>query len=495
MNRTAPLDLPRLVMRRALGVSLCAMLLAAVLGLLRANQNIEEEVDAAMGLAQVVARLGALPQLDDREAMRQLREALAAGPVRHLDLTLHDAHGHVLLRPAPPDTDADASPLAALYTLHRAWRSEPDRRRAAWTIPRPTGGAWTISLTPSHESERVEALSNLAAALALLLASIALLLAVMAWNVRRAFRPLAGLLAAIERMEHRDGLGVQHLPTMPIRELEAIAAALRHLVQALDGAEAGRRVLSQKMLTLQEDERSHLARELHDEFGQRLTALRLDAAWLTRQLAGRPEAQAVAQAMADRCGEVQRDIRDLLLRLRPLGPVGAEPPDAPLSLARLAQLLQDLVQGWPRGGLQIELRLLHSAGSTPPRPLTPAESEQTALPRGLALAVYRLSQEAVTNAARHAHARGICLELRLQDEPMASPQPGTCLIWTATDDGIGIDRPAEATPRGNGLAGMQERVWALGGTWSWGRPDRPAPGGPGLQLRARLPLAASHPLP
>ena len=85
---------------------------------------------------------------------------------------------------------------------------------------------------------------------------------------------------------------------MPIGELQAIATALRELANALEGAEQQRRVLSQQVLTLQEDERQRIARELHDEFGQRLTALRADAAWLARRIGQDPQAHAVVSAMA-----------------------------------------------------------------------------------------------------------------------------------------------------------------------------------------------------
>ena len=119
------------------------------------------------------------------------------------------------------------------------------------------------------------------------------------------------LLQAIAGIEGHDARQVQALPTMPTRELESLAAALRHLGAALDQAEAQRRQLSQQMLTLQEDERARLARDLHDEFGQRLTALRVDAAWLARQVAGDARLQQVVDGMAQQCALVQADIHQV----------------------------------------------------------------------------------------------------------------------------------------------------------------------------------------
>ncbi|MGY0197212.1 histidine kinase [Leptothrix sp. BB-4] len=483
-------------MRRVFAAGLAALLLAAVLGLARVNQNIEEEVDAAMSLASVMARLGSLDQVDDRSALAALRETLAAEGLRHLTLHIVDGHGRVILRPLP--APPDPAPLGWLYQLHRQMLSAPDGRRATWAVARPDGTRWVVSLAASHESERVEALNNLAGALALLLGCIGALLLAMAWNVRRAFAPLTGLLAAIGRLEHQDAAGVRELPRMPIRELESIATALRELVRALDAAETERRLLSQQVLTLQEDERQHLARELHDEFGQRLTALRLDAAWLGRRLDDQPDLHEVVAGMAERCAEVQRDIRDLLVRLRPLGPAAAdddgdgEGTDARLPLARLVQLLEGLVAGWQasstRDGAAAStrwtLRLRQSGADARPtdRPLDPALAEATRLPRELVLAVYRLSQEALTNAARHAQAREVELTLTLHPH---DTEP--TLDWSVRDDGIGLVDLGGARQRGNGLGGMQERVWALGGQWRLEPAENtPDAARPGLRLSARL---------
>ncbi|MDP4302481.1 histidine kinase [Leptothrix discophora] len=487
-------------MRRAFAAGLVALLLAAVLGLMRVNDNIEEEVDAAMSLASVMARLGTLDQVDDRSALAALRETLQQESLRHLTLHIIDSRGRVVLQPLPPPPDPVA--LGWLYALHRQTLSSPDGRRASWPVRRPDGRGWIVSLAASHESERIEAINNLAGALALLLGCIGALLLAMAWNVRRAFAPMADLLAAIDRVGQHDHDAVRQLPRMPIRELESVATALRALVQALDRAESERRLLSQQVLTLQEDERHHLARELHDEFGQRLTALRLDAVWLDRRLADQPdqaELQAVVAGMAERCAEVQRDIRDLLVRLRPLGPgddggeAGSESGDSGrLPLARLVQLLEGLVSGWqagaPPGPEPTVWRLVLRQRGHPGMvgdlalPLDPDVAASTRLPRELVLALYRISQEALTNAARHAQAGEVelALTLRLDRRPPV-------IEWSVRDDGVGLADPAGARPRGNGLGGMQERVWALGGQWSIGHATQDPDGRPrGLALSATL---------
>jgi two-component system sensor histidine kinase UhpB len=484
-SRRALLDLPRLVMRRAVLVGLVTILLALVVGLYRAQDAIDDEVEAAMTLAAIMARLGTLSAIDDTNAVESLRVLQADGRLRHLELELHTADGRRLL--SPPAEPASAVLPESLGQLHRRLLPTPDRRSVSWLVARPSGPPWTATLHASSEGERREALADLAGIFGVLLGGIAGLLLVMRWNMRRAFAPLAELLDAIGGIERQALEPVRRLPTMPIRELESIAMALRHLAAGLEQAEARRRLLSQKVHTLQEDERTRLARELHDEFGQRLTALRFDAAWLARQVADQPELLGVVQGMSARCAEVQQDIRQMLVDLRPFGPAGGEAATGALPLDRLCAMLDALVQGW------------RDTRSTTKFSLTldlPPGREAIELPLDLALTVYRISQEALTNAARHAQARHITLLLRL--EPAPDGQDRGWLHWSVRDDGVGLaGAAAAALQRGNGLGGMQERVWAQGGEWQVldGENARHGPDRPGLLLRARLPLKPPHAIP
>lgn len=472
---TPPLQLPRLVMRRAAVVATLVLLLALGLGLVRVAADIDEEVQAALSLADTLAQLQALSALDDARARAGLQRLQTAGPTRHLRLQVKDAQGRSLLAPSPDDTQP--WPWAWLLDLHRAW-SANDSRAVSWALNRPDGSRWTVVLQASHEGERAEALSNLLGMLALLLLCVAGLLLAMHANLRQALAPLQALLRAIARVEQGDTTAMRSLPAMPAAELDAVAQALRHLAQALEAAEAERRALGQRVITLQEDERSRLARELHDEFGQQLTALHVDAAWLVRRLHGDAQALEVVQSLTGHCRHIQHELKSVLARLRPLQGLAG---DDGMPVAALQDLLHSLVQGWqglppPAASVSLQLRLLDAPGA----PLH--------VPEPLALALYRITQEALTNAARHAGAQQVTVQLVWHAGTGDEAGAGR-LHWQVQDDGVGLADPAAALLRGSGLAGLHERLWALGAQLQLA-PARPGAARPGLRLQAGLVLPA-----
>jgi two-component system sensor histidine kinase UhpB len=484
------MDLPRAVMRGAFAVVALALLLGLVFGLWRARSDMRDELAGALQLARTSSVLAAASMQSDEALLAALRTASdSAEPTsltpgagdgmasRHLALRLTDGEGRV--RFAPPAEPPAPAWMTALSAVNARLFPPPADRSVSISLPRPEGPPWQAQWVASHDYEQSEAFAQLLESMLLLAACSAVLLLVMRWRMQRAFRPLAPLLAAIGRVERQDLSALRALPPMPFRELEAIAGALRHLGGALGEAEAQRRQLAAQMQTLQEDERSRLARELHDELGQQLTALRVDAAWLERRLVDLPELRTVVSGMAQQCERVQAEVRSLLGRLRPLGTaIGVEGHATAAtheSAERLRGLLASLVAAWEQSpGPATSFELRFDVEGLP---------WDVALPRELVLAVYRISQEALTNVARHAQAREAVLTVRLARAPHVE---AAVLDWRVEDDGVGLDHGA-AWQRGNGLAGIKERIWAAGGDLtieSVGEGTRK-----GLRLHASLPVA------
>jgi two-component system sensor histidine kinase UhpB len=510
-----PLDLPRLVMKRAALVALLALLIGLVLGFARAGRDIKEETGGALALASMLSELSRAAVLGDAELGAAVDRARADGALRHLKLRIVDARGVTRLAPAAQDQDAGTW-LRLLMTLQARWqgdaKAEAPLRTLAWPLARPAEASpWMLELTESREGERREAMGSLGWALLVAALASAAMLAAMAWNVRRAFAPLRLLVGRIAMLDERREPGAdepvngarrpvaarERLPAMPIRELQVVAEAVQRLDDSLAATQAQRRELSLKVLTLQEDERARLARELHDELGQRLTALRVDLAWLARRLGADAPAREVVDAMSAQCDQLQQDLRTMLRRLRPLGPSTAAGTHAVDEAAdQLPALLEPLVASWtrPRGDGPSAAGALSRGVSAPsvapgrPTPLTARSGGRERSERGgpiwrlrfeafdandrpqpwpgsppalvpgeLQRTVYRMSQEAMTNVARHAHAASASLVLTLRQTPDA-----TTLAWQVEDDGVGLADRDAAFARGSGLAGMRERAWAHG---------------------------------
>lgn len=236
---------------------------------------------------------------------------------------------------------------------------------------------------------------------------------------------------------------------------EQIADLLRGENQRLDALVQARTDelsnLASYLTNTREAEQARLARELHDELGSLLTAVKMDAAWLVRKLD--PEALAPYRERFDRL--LRTLDTGIALKRRLIDDL--RPP-----------LLQEL-------GLVAALRALgedFTAGDT--RIHLDLPDEDIALPPERALALYRIAQEGLTNIRKHAQARNVRLGLRLNAGRVA---------LSLADDGRGFD-PAQTSRRRHGLAGMRHRVQMFSGDFEVA--SRP---GEGTRITASIPAA------
>ncbi|HZW29298.1 MAG TPA: ATP-binding protein [Isosphaeraceae bacterium] len=226
-------------------------------------------------------------------------------------------------------------------------------------------------------------------------------------------------------------------------------------VTARRQAEAERHELMSRLVTAHEDERRRIARELHDSVGQLLTALTL-AVTTVREAAPLPPASDARLEEVERLAhQLGREVRDLAVRLRPpaLDDLGLD--------AALAQHLR----GWSTAvGIEVDYQ--------------PSGVQVQRLPPEVETAIYRVVQEALTNVARHAHARQVSVVVARHAGHVTA---------VVEDDGIGFDQEgAQHRPDGKrlGLLGMRERAALAGGTLEI--ESRP---GFGTTVIARFPVA------
>jgi len=272
--------------------------------------------------------------------------------------------------------------------------------------------------------------------------------------VSRALRPLNSLATAMSRVESGD-YSTRVTPAGP-PELAAICGRLNHLVEALGDAMEDRRQLAGRLVSLQDCERKEVARELHDEFGPYLFALRAHVSSLEVAIGGRgADAKVLLQqcrAMTEQLGALQQANRQILDRLRPIG----------LAELGLSEALSGLIRMWRQAHPETVVNLSVSASLT-------------ALDETTELTIYRVVQEALTNVFRHAGASSVAIAI----SPLDS-EAGTVRV-EVRDNGSGL--PADHKS-GLGTIGMRERVAALGGNVTMNSTAE------GLVIEARLPARA-----
>jgi signal transduction histidine kinase len=191
------------------------------------------------------------------------------------------------------------------------------------------------------------------------------------------------------------------------------------------------RDLSRRLLVAQDDERSRLARELHDDVGQQLTLLALDLGALKRGEDGRNDRVKLSEEALDRTYGIAKSLHDISYRLHP----------QKLRLLGLVAAIAGIRRDLPKS--EINVTFTH-------------ENVPAVLPPDLSLCLYRIAQEAVQNAFKHSGAREIAIRLAGDADR---------LTLTIDDDGVGFD-PASARGQGLGLLSMSERLEPFGGALS-----------------------------
>lgn len=439
---------------------LTVLFLAGLIGLQlgTVREAIREEVVAANRVAgQLLRRTVWLQAAQGTPAMAAYLQGL--GRVRANDIVLTGADGGLIYR-------SPASP-------YKAGRDAP-----AWfaALVAPPPSSQTVEFTDGrleiHADASRAVLDAWDAFVLLAGLGLALLLALQAlvfWLVGRTVQPFAQIVQGLDALQ-AGRLDVQ-LPPLPGREAGAIGTAFNRMVGALkqhieterravraEGQLSDQRELAHWLEHRLDQERRAIARELHDELGQSVTAMRSMALSLAQRGQG-SDAQA-ARLIADECGRLYDAMHGLIPRLAPLV----------LDSLGLADALADLAERTRAAHPGVVIDTTLALGELR---LTP----------DAALTLYRAAQEGTTNALRHGQARALRLQVAAE---------GHQVRLVLRDDGRGLapagqaGSPSAAARTGHhGLRWLAERAQALGGRLDLA----PRADGPGAQLTLTLPQA------
>jgi signal transduction histidine kinase len=234
--------------------------------------------------------------------------------------------------------------------------------------------------------------------------------------------------------------------------------ARRQAEQKLAQSHRQLRALSARLECMREEERTRIAREIHDELGQLLTGLKMDLRWIENRLSGQ-DAPASLNRVLDKVVEATELVDATISSVQKIA--ADLRPGALDTLGLAAAIQHEATRFQGRTGIAARVHVPE------PPPLVPGPA---------ATAVFRILQEALTNVARHAGGTEVTIDLR---------EEGERVVLQVRDNGRGL-RPVELEhPKSLGLLGMRERAMLLGGEMDFAS----GPGG-GTVVTLRLPRAA-----
>lgn len=270
----------------------------------------------------------------------------------------------------------------------------------------------------------------------------------------RELSPVNTILEGLEGIEKGDYR--LRLPHFKLPELNRIAEKFNHMAQVLQRSRDENRYLTQQSLKIQEQERRSLARELHDELGQSLSALKAVAVSIKNSGDVRDEkVRESAGAIIDFTDRMYSVARNMMRRLRP----------SILDELGLRRALQELTDQWNESYQNIFCHL-------------ECRYDIDSLDESLSINIFRIIQEALTNIARHAHATDAHVNIQINEDRNE-------LEINITDNGTGFKQ--QEHPIGMGLLGMRERVEAMNGGFDLHSRD-----GAGTTIMIRIPLSETQ---
>jgi two-component system, NarL family, sensor histidine kinase UhpB len=435
----------------ALSAAFVTVLIAAEIQSTR--ESVREEIEAANRVAShLLGRLAAVySTIGGPDLVLQFLEQL--GRVRANEVYLVSGTGEVLYR-SPPATYKAGREAPAWF----ARLLTPESARETFLLK--GGVQLVVEAQPSRAVldawDEIVRLSAIGAMMLVVVNGLAF------WSVAHLFKPIPVIADGLERLQRGDL--AYRLPALSGSEANVIGSAFNRMAQAVEDkvraerqardAEARleeRREMASLADQRVEEERRLIAHELHDEFGQSVTAIRSLALAIAAQGGARdPATGEAARLISDEAARLYDAMHSLIPRLAPLS----------LDTLGLSATIENLVRDWQRRhpGIAIDLK------QELPPDLGPS----------ITLAIYRVVQESLVNALRHAQPSRIAISVQGDNERIRI---------TIADDGVGL--PADwARPGHFGLRGLADRVTQLGGKLAVGnQPER------GVLLTAEIPLA------
>ncbi len=453
-----PLDLKRHLFVRVSLFALIVLILGAAVTLLEARYRVRSDIQrTGIAIRQLVTEEINRNYSAYNASLAELNLDLAAlkaiGQVLNFCIEMTDFHTHATHRQCIAEENALPEPVEDFMR----WVIGGDTVYQSSIGQYPGITAGQLVITPNFGTEVLELAKKLGSLL--VLSVMILFLSFFVYRpVRNALAPSEAILGTLSRMEQGDLQA--RMPNFALIELNRISEGFNHLADRLESTIQSQQRLAHRLLSAREEERQHLSRELHDEFGQYLASLNAEAAF-ARELADEsvPALRPCVDSIVKTVEHMMEALQQILHRLRPIG----------LEEFGLLPSLEQLIAGWNQRSRDTLFTLV-------------TEGDLDDLPDNINVSLYRIIQESITNAVRHGLPGRVDATLQRRQ---------ASLMLEINDDGQG-SASSETVSRtgklgGFGRLGMEERVLALGGSLN----IQPAPQR-GTIVRVHLPLTSNE---
>ena len=436
------MSLRKQIIYRILGSALCILIFGCALAIWQARKSVLKEVDASSHLALQLIALsldnnGVFLQGNDLSHFRTLQQT------RHLSIQIKKPDGQIIQFTGDnkPSRPADMPPAWFIKLV------QSDYPSVSHQLKTQNGEFLTLVIQAQPLDEISEVWEETIRFLSLILGLTLLTFIVVSLALNKSLKSIAVIVKTLRHIE--NGNYEQKLPPFAIQEFDSIANALNHMMEELDKTRQENRALTQHSLSIQEDERQRLSQELHDELGQSLTAIKVMAVTVAHPKA---EHNNISESIVNICNHLMLVVRSMMQQLHPLV----------LTELGLKACLEDLIQHWSERNPDLNF-------------IIDCDERVDNIDKNIAIQIFRVIQECLTNVIRHAQASEVTIRLTIIAQPIAE------LNLNISDNGLGCDLVIHQP--GFGLLGMKERIKSLNGEISFASAPKQ-----GMRVNVKIPL-------
>ena len=424
-------------------IFLAILLAGAWLVIHNARKALAEETESTAQLTLQLLELAFFQTSPENQVMHRsklMREIKEYGKTRHLYIEILHGEG---LEPFP-DPQFKKESNAPDWFVKLVEPTSMVLRRSILVSGMPSS---ELVIRPDPTDEITEAWEEARSILGLLLGFFLLANILLYVIIGRSLKPINAIIKGLDDIEQGDYKS--RLDSVKLPELDKITQKFNHMAGVLEQSREQNRYLTQQSLAIQEEERRHLARELHDEMGQSISAIKAVATSIGQRSDDEKTKSRIA-TITEISSRIYDVVRGMMRRLHPVI----------LDELGLMPALNDVIDDW---NTHHENTFCH---------FLVKDNNLENLSKEVSITVYRLIQECLNNVAKHANAEDVYIDLSKNENQ---------LKLSVKDNGQGFDLKQQT--HGLGLLGMRERVEALKGHYQC--VSQP---GKGTSIQVTLPL-------